>query len=64
MTTQHNNFLTVISKEVALWYQPAANLLKDGIYDSIPRSCNNQYLLRLSYLLRMIEVVQIGKSIR
>ena len=64
MTTEHNNFLTVISKEVALRYQPAADLLKDAISDSVPMSCNNQYLLRLSYLVRMIEVVQIGKSIR
>ena len=31
MTTEHNNFLTVISKEVALQYQTAANLLKDAI---------------------------------
>lgn len=64
MTTEHNNFLTVISKEVALWYQPAANLLKDAISDSIPTSCNNQHLLRLSYLVGVIEVVRIGKSIR
>ena len=27
MTTEHNNFLTVISKEAALQYQSAANLL-------------------------------------
>ena len=42
MTTEHNKFLTVISKEVALQYQTAANLLKDAISDSIPTSCNNQ----------------------
>ena len=45
MTTEHNNFLTVISKEVALQYQTAANLLKDAISDSIPTSCNNKQLL-------------------
>ena len=28
MSTEHNNFLTVISKKVALQYQTAANLLK------------------------------------
>ena len=64
MTTEHNNFLTVISKEVALQYQTAANLLKDAISDSIPTSCNNKHLLRLSYLVRMIEVGRITKSIR
>ena len=64
MTTEHNNFLTVISKEVALRYQTAANLLKDVISDSIPTSCNNQHLVRLSYLVRMIEVVGIAKPIR
>ena len=63
MTTEHN-FLNVISKEDALLYQTAANLLKDSISDSIPTSCNNQHLLRLCYLLRMIEVVRIAKSIR
>ena len=36
MTTEHNNFLTVISKEDALLYQTAANLLKDAISDSTP----------------------------
>ena len=36
MTTEHNNFLTVISKEDALLYQTAANLLKDAISDSSP----------------------------
>ena len=35
MTTKHN-FLTVISKEDALLYQTAANLLKDAISDSTP----------------------------
>ena len=64
MTTEHNNFLTVICKEVALQCQTAANLLKDAISDSIPTSCNNQHLLRLSYLVRMIEVGRIAKSIR
>ena len=64
MTTEHNNFLTVISKEVALRYQPAANLLKDAISDYVPTSCNNQHHLRLGYLVIMIEVVRIGKSIR
>ena len=63
MTTEHNNYLR-ISKEVALRYQPAANLLKDAISDSVPTSCNNQHLLRLSYLVGMIEDVRIGKSIR
>ena len=63
MTTEHNNFLAVISKEVALQYQTAANLLKDAIFDSIPTSCN-KHLLRLSYLVRMIEVGRITKSIR
>ena len=61
---EHNNFLTVISKEVALRYQPAANLLKDAISDSVLTSCNYQHLLRLSYLVRIIEVVRTGKSIR
>ena len=64
MTTEHNNFLTVISKEDALLYQTAANLLKDAICDSTPTSCNNQHLLRLSYLVRMNEFVRIAKSIR
>ena len=64
MTTENNNFLTAISKEVALQYQTAANLLKDAISDSIPTNCNNQHILRLSYLVRMIEVVRIGKPIR
>ena len=36
MTTEHNNFLTVISKEDALQYQTATNLLKDAICDSTP----------------------------
>ena len=57
MTTEHNNFLTVISKEGALQYQTAANF-------PIPTSCNNQQLLRLSYLVRMIEVGRMAKSIR
>ena len=65
MTTEHNKFLTVISKEVALRHQPAANLLKDAISDSVPiPSCDNQHLLRLSYLVRMIQGVRIGESIR
>ena len=63
MMTEHNNFLTVSSKEVALQYQTVANLLKDAISDSIPTSCNNQHLLRLSYLVRMIEVGRIAMSI-
>ena len=49
MTTEHNNFLTVISEEDALLYQTAENLLKDAISYSTPTSCNNQHLLRLSY---------------
>ena len=48
MITEHNNFLK-ISEEVALQYQTAANLRKDAISDSVPTSCNNQHLLRLSY---------------
>ena len=64
MTTEHNNFLTVVSREDALLYQTAANLLKDAISYSIPTICNNQYLLRLSHLVRMIEFVQLAKSIR
>ena len=65
MTTEHNNFLTVISKEVALQYQTAANLLKDAISDSVPTSCNiNKHLLPLTYLVRIIEVGRITKSIR
>ena len=60
MTTEHNNFLTVISKEDALLYQTLANLLKDAISDSTPTSYNNQHLLRLSYLVRMIEFVRIA----
>ena len=63
MTSEHKNFLTVISKEVALLYQTTANLLKDAISDSISTSCNNQHLL-LSYLVRVTEVVPIGKWIR
>ena len=46
MTTEHDNFLTVISKEDALLCQTAANLLNDAISDSIPTSCNKQHLLR------------------
>ena len=64
MMTEHNNFLTVSSKEVALQYQTVANLLKDAISDSIPTSCNNQHLLRLSYLVRMIKVGRIAMSIK
>ena len=64
MTTEHNNYLTVISKEVALQYQTVAKLLKDAISDSTPASCNNKHLLQLSYLVRMIEVGRITKSIR
>ena len=64
MMTEHNNFLTVSSKEVALQYQTVANLLKDAISDSIPTSCNNQHLLRLNYLVRMIEVGRIAMSIK
>ena len=66
MTTEHNNFLTVISKEDALLHQTAANVLKEAISDSTPTiaSCNNQHLLRLSYLVRMIEFVRIAKLIR
>ena len=42
MTTEHNNFLTVISKEHALLHQTAANVIKDAISDSTPTiaSCN------------------------
>ena len=66
MTTEHNNFQTVISKQDALLYQTAADLdlLKDAICDSTPTSCNNQHLLRLSYLVTLIEFVQVAKSIR
>ena len=59
MTTEHNNFVTVISKEVALQYQTAVNLLKDAITDSIPTSFSNEHLLRLSHLVKMIAVVRI-----
>ena len=61
MTTEHNNFLIVISKKVALQYQTAVNVLKDAISHSIPTSCNNQHLPRLSYLVRMIAVFRIAK---
>ena len=54
MTTEHNNFLTVSCKQVALLYQTAENSLKDAVFDSIPTSCDNQHLLRLSYLVRVI----------
>ena len=65
MTTEHNNLITVGSKEDAFQYQTAENLLlKAANSDSIPASCNNQHLLRLSYLVRMIEVVRITKLIR
>ena len=37
MTTEHNDFLTVTSKEVALLYQTAENLLQDAISDSVRR---------------------------
>ena len=51
MTSEHNNFLTIISREVGLRRQTAANLPKDAISDSIPTSFNiNQHLFRLSYL--------------
>ena len=49
LTNEHNNFLTIISQEVALRYQPAANLSRDAISDPVPTSCNNQHLIRLSY---------------
>ena len=55
---------TVSFKEVALVYQTAADLLKDVICDSIPTGCNNQHLLWLNYLVRMIVVVQIAMSIK
>ena len=61
MTTEHNKFLTLSSKEVAILYQTAANLPKDAISDSIATSCNNQHLLRLSYLVRMINGCPDGK---
>ena len=64
MTTEHNNFLTIISKEAVLQCQTAVDLLKDAISDSIPTSCNNQRLLRLSYLVRKKFTVLIAKSIR
>ena len=35
-------------------------MLKGAISDSIPTSCNNQHLLRLSCLVRMIEIVLIA----
>ena len=39
MTTEHNNFTTVSSKEDALQYQSTENLLlKAAISDSIPAS--------------------------
>ena len=64
MTTEHTNFLTVISKEVALHCQTAANLLKDAIFDSITTSCNNQHL-RLSRsgndLLRVLLHVKVNE---
>ena len=59
MTTKHNNFVTVISKEVALQHQTAVNLLKDAITDSISTSFSNEHLLRLSHLVKMIAVVRI-----
>ena len=45
MTTEHSNFLTVSSKEVALLYQTVANLPKDAISDSVPTNCNNLHLV-------------------
>ena len=51
MTTEHNNFLTVISKEVALQYQTVANLLKDAISDSILTSYDRaEKRLRMRHL--------------
>ena len=64
ITTEHNNFLIVSFKVIALLDQTAANLLKDAISDSIPTSCSNQHLLRLTYLVRMIEVVRKAKSVK
>ena len=64
MTTERNNCLTVSPKEVALQYKTAENLLKDVISDSIPMSCKTQHLLRLTNLVRMIEVVWIAKLIK
>ena len=50
MTTEHNNFLTVISKEITV---PNCGKLAKMQFP-IPTSCNNQHLLRLRYLARMI----------
>jgi len=56
--------LTVSSREVALVYQTAANLLKDTVSGPIRTTCNNQHLPRLSYLVRITVVVRIAKSIK
>ena len=50
--------------QFSLQYQTAANLLKDAISDSIPTSNNNLHFLRLSCLMRMIEVARIAISIK
>ena len=54
MKTEHNNFLTVRSKQVApLLYQTAANLLKDTIFD--PIAFLRVAIIRLSYFVRITE---------
>ena len=45
-------------------YQTSASLLRDTVSDPIPTSCNNQQLLRLSYLIEMLKVVRIAKKIK
>ena len=45
-------------------YQTTASVLRDTVSDPIPTNCNNQHLLRLSYLIGMLKVVRIAKKIK
>ena len=55
ITTDDDKYLNVTSKKVALLHQTAVNL-KDANSDSSPTGGNNRQLLRLSCLVRMIEL--------
>ena len=64
MSSLHDKYINNSSNRKFYWscssvYQTAANFLQF----SIPTSYSNQQLLKLSYLLRIIEVVRRAKSI-
>ena len=63
MTTDDDKYLNVTARKVALLHQTEVNL-KDANSDSNPTGGNNRQLLRLSCLVRVIEVAGIIKSIK